>query len=400
MRLSYFIGIIGIAFSIMLLASCGGNKKQFQPKERTSSMSDQDRTKAIASKKNDLSASLDTLLYSHGVKFSIIKPTLQGDITERVSDAMALKMLEIASQNGISGLGVSPGFVMGVEISQTDRSATGTAPQKMSVSYNLTFKVMNVSTGDVYATASQQVTGVGRSFAEASLNAAASIKNTTQMQKMLQTASERIIAWYNGNLQAVKNQVEKAVGEGNYDLAIAILSSVPEQAKAAYQWASGKLPQVNKAMQHRHAAEMLSQLEGAIASAGDDYSPTVGAYLQLIPSDTPEHAKALSAYAAYEKKCEAHRIALEARAERDAQAERELKKWEGQKEHEKELAQIEADKITAKYAAKANAAATERAMRYESDQRHKGFFGKLGDRILGGFDFIGEKITEHGEEND
>lgn len=388
--------IIGIALLVMLVASCGNNSgKTFQPKERKSSLTASQRELALDKKRAELEIQLDSLLYSHGVKFSILKPKVDGeDITEDVSNALAIKMLEIASQNGISGLGTSPSFVLGVEIAQTGWKVTGTAPQKMMVDYDLTFKVMNTATGDVFGTATQQITGVGNSFEEANRNAMNSVKSTPQLQKMLQTASERIISWYNANLPALRRQVAKAEGEGKYDLAAAILSSVPDQAKAASQWASSRLPATMKAMQHQHAADMLGQLEGAIASANNEYSPEIAAYLRLIPTDTPEYVKAQQAFDAYNKRCEARITALEAKAERDAQSERELAKWREQKEHEKEMAQIEADKITAKYQAKANAAATERAMRYDSDQRRKGFWGKLGDRILGGIDAMGEKISD------
>ena len=146
--------IIGIALMAVAIMSCGGQQKQgtkFQPKERESSMSDSERKAAIAQKKAELGGlNLDTLLYSHGVKFSIVQPKVQGeDITQDIADRIVMKMLQIACQNGISGLGTNPGFVLGTEIAQTGRAATATTPQKMTVKYDLTFKVMNTVTGDV-----------------------------------------------------------------------------------------------------------------------------------------------------------------------------------------------------------------------------------------------------------
>jgi hypothetical protein len=139
---------------------------------------------------------------------------------------------------------------------------------------------------------------------------------------------------------------------------------------------------------------MLGEMEALLASSGDDFNPAVGAYFGLIPTDSPEHAKAQQLYAEYEKKCKERRADLEAKAERDEQAARELEKLKMLYDHETELADIEASKVKCKYESKANAIAMEKAMRYESDQKNKGFWGKLGDRILGGLDFFGDKVSE------
>lgn len=391
--------IIGIALMAVAIMSCGGQQKQgtkFQPKERESSMSDSERKAAIAQKKAELGGlNLDTLLYSHGVKFSIVQPKVQGeDITQDIADRIVMKMLQIACQNGISGMGTNPSFVLGTEIAQTGRAATATTPQKMTVKYDLTFKVMNTVTGDVYATATQEVMGVGNSFVEANQNFTSEIKNTPAIQKMLQTASERIIDWYNKNVQTVKNEIETAAGKGDYDLALALASSVPQQATAAFQYASSKMDELTKGLMHKKAADMLGEMTAAVASSGDDFDPSIGAYFKLIPTDAPEHAKAQELYTAYTQKCKERRDVLETKAEKDEEAAREFEKFKMMQEHETELAQIEADKMKAKYQAQAAAKAAEA-------KSSKGFWGKMGERIIGvtdraikGIDVMDEIIND------
>ena len=393
--------IIGIALMAIAIMSCGGQQQQkqgtkFAPKERTSSLTDSERKAAIAQKKAELGGlNLDTLLYSHGVKFSIVQPKVQGeDITQDIADRIVMKMLQMACQNGISGMGTNPTFVFGTEIAQTGRAATGTAPQKMTVQYQLTYKVMNAVTGDVYATATQDVMGVGSSFVEANQTFVKEIKNTPEIQKMLQIASERIIDWYNKNLQTVKNQIETAAGKGDFDLALALASSVPEQATNAFQYASSKMDELTKGLMHKKAADMLGEMTAAVASAGDDFDASIGAYFNLIPTDAPEHAKAQELYKAYTQKCKERRDVLEAKAERDEQAAREFEKFKMMQEHETELAQIECDKMKAKYQAQAAAKAAEA-------KSSKGFWGKLGERVIGvtdraikGIDVMDEVIND------
>ena len=371
------MAVLAMIFSF---AACenGGNTqtaeqstgKKFAPQERTSSMTAEERNAAIAQKKAELNVDIETLLDSRNLRISILQPIVKGDITDAVADRLSMKMLEIAAQNGISGLGTNPNIVMGAEIAQTGRAATGTASQKMTVQYELLFKVMNAVTGDVYGVSKQEVMGVGNSFEEASLNAMNEIKNTPEIQAFLNTSSERIINWYNENVVAIKNEVEKAEAEGDFDYALAILGSVPEQATVAYQYVTEKQPKTLTAMLHKHAADMLGEVETALASSGDEFNPAVSAYFSLIPTDCPEHATAQKLYAEYERKCNARRAALEAKAERDEQAARELEKLKMQYENKEALAQIEAEKYKAQVEAKATAAAAR--------NRPRGLFGALG----------------------
>ena len=376
----YFICVAIIALAV---AGCNENKgTKFAPKEKVSKLNDNERAEAIAKKRAELvPALLDTLLYSHGVRISIVEPKVKGDITPQVSHNIAVKMLEMAAQNGISGLGGTPTFVLGAEITPTGREATATAPQKMIVSFDLTFKVLNTINGTVYATSTQHVQGVGQSFEDATIQAMKSIKNTSQVQQFLSTASKRIIEWYSENLGEFKREVEGAAGNGNYALALALVESVPEQAAAAASWANERQPQLFAELKHKIASENLSALQAAIATAGDEFDPAIGGHFMLIPSDSPEFGKAQELYNNYQAGVKARRAELEARAEREAAAQRAWELEKAKMDHETELAQIEADKFVAKYQAQASAEAAKA-------QNRKGFWGSLGDRILGGIDAV------------
>lgn len=386
--MKYMYRAIAVIFIAFIVSSCGGQQKEgtkFAPNERTSALNENERKEAIAQKRSELNGlNLETLLYTHDIKFSIIEPEVQGeDITKEIANQIAVKMLQIASQNGISGLGTNPIFALGSEIVQTNRTATSTVPQKMTVQYDFTFKALNVVTGEVYATAIQTVTGVGRSFQEANQMSVREIKNTSDLQKMLQTASSRIIDWYNNHLETLKNQVAVAESKGDVELALAIVEAVPEQAANTFKYAKEVQPELLKKLKQKYAAESLSALKAAIAEANGEFSPIVAGCLQMIPEGTNEAKQAQMLYAEYEK-------AMKEKAIADNKA----KELEAQRTYEKELAQIEADKLKCKYEQMANAKALEKAMRYDSDQKNKGFWGKLGNRILGGIDYVGDKVSD------
>ena len=407
---------------LLLLAACGGDSqknsdnaapiavatkgKKFAPKKRVSSLTAEERETAIKNKIAQIDGiSIDTFLYSRGIKFGIVQPNLMGeDITQDISDRIVMKLLQISCQNGISGLGTSPYFIFGTEIMQTGRAVTATTPQKMTVQYQLTFVVKNNVTGDVYATATQDVLGVGNSFIEANQNFVKEIKNTTALQGMLKTASDRIIEWYNSNVETIKNHIESSAQQGDYGYALALAMSVPEQAPEAFKYAQSRVKELSKQFLLKKSADMLNEMIAAISAASDDFDPTIGAYFKLIPSGAAEHTRAEQIYNRYSAKCEARRKTLEDKAERDEQAARELEKISMLYAHEKEITEIEAHKITARYTAdvaiaranadarvavaNANAQGKIGAAQAKAEGKKNSLFGSIGYAISGTFDRV------------
>ena len=368
---------------------------KFAPQERVSSLTDAERGNAIARKKKEvMGMDVETLLGSNEISFSIVQPNLCGkDITQDISDRVAVKLLQIANQNGICALGTNPFFVFGADITQTGRAATGTAPQKMTVDYELTFMVMNTVTGDVYATATQQVMGVGNSFVEANQNFVNEIKNTAEVQAMLQSAGNRIVEWYEANVQSIKDQVKSASIKGEYELALAIAMSVPRQATTAYGYASSKIEDLTRGLMHKRATDMLDEMTARISSARDDFDPTIGAYFSMIPGDLPEHEMAKKIYSEYVAKCDARRKILEEKAERDEIAARELMELDMRYEQEMMLRELEVRKVTAKYtceeaARRAEANARLAEAKIKADAKKNTLFGSIGYAVSGTFDRI------------
>ena len=417
---------------LLFLAACGGDSqknsdnaaqeqapvavapkgKKFAPKKRVSSLTAEEREAAIKNKIAQIDGiSIDTFLYSRGIKFGIVQPNLMGeDITQDISDRIVMKLLQISCQNGISGLGTSPYFIFGTEIMQTGRAVTATTPQKMTVQYQLTFVVKNNVTGDVYATATQDVLGVGNSFIEANQNFVKEIKNTAALQGMLKTASDRIIEWYNSNVQTIKNHIESSAQQGDYGYALALAMSVPEQATEAFKYAQSRVKELSKQFLLKKSADMLNEMIAAISAAGDDFDPTIGAYFKLIPSGTEAHTRAEQVYNSYRAKCEARRKTLEDKAERDEQAARELEKISMQYAYEKEITEIEAHKITARYTAdvaiaranadasvavaNANAQGKIGAAQAKAEGKKNSLFGSIGYAISGTFDRVFKAVDK------
>lgn len=373
-----------VAVIICCMVSCAGNnaKKKFAPEEKTETMTVEERSKKIDDLKDKKSVDVSDLLNPRDIQISVIVPDVKGtNVSEDMGDRIAVKMLQIAAENGLSGLGVSSAFVLGAEVNQTGCEITSTAPQRMVVKYEIVYKIMNTADGSIFASCSQEITGAGASFKKADINAVSNINSNPKFQKMLSDASGKIVEWYNENLPTLKSQVEAARGDGNYALALALIRAVPQKASDAFTYASQIQSKLLEEYQAKQANENLQAMLALIASFNEDFNPEIGGYFSLIPVGSSQYKEARSEFEKYEKKCKARLTELEAKAERDSVASREMEVLKMNFEQQKELAKIEADKIVGQAEAKANAKAM-------NDSKLKGFWSRLGNRLIDGIDSI------------
>ena len=337
MKLKYLI------FATLILVSCGGNnnsnQKSFNPKDRTTvEMSESERRAAIDAKKAESGVDLNVALASNDVKLSVMPPFPKGDITEAISERIAVKLLHITTANGIGGLNNVPGFALCASMEEVDKKLTSTAPQKMVTKYSISYSVRNLVTDDVYASCEQEITGVGGSWEEATRNAVNEIENNVHIQKMLSTASEKIIAWYSENIETFKKQISTAIASNDYAYALALINSVPEEATAAFEYAASMQDEVITKFKKQNASKELIAMKQAILASDNKLSPEVYAHLSLIPTDAPEYKEALALSKEYEDKVNQQREKSEMQ-----------KISAEERKHQLEMAQFESERMMAKY---------------------------------------------------
>ena len=269
-------------------------------------------------------------------------------------------MLRIASVNGIAGINGSSPIAFAASLNPIERKATGTAPQKMLIKYELTYYVLNMDTWDVYASYATDVTGVGESFEQATRHAIAEMKNSSEIQQMIAQSEERIVSWFEANQSMLESQVNLACGNKEFAYALALLHSVPEAATSCYAWASQKQEQVLEQLKLQVAHEELAAMKDAIATAQAEYNPAVAAHLAMLPLGTPEAKEGAKLYENYMAQVDKER----------------LRKIDA--EERRHLEEIELQKLQMKYEAEANAQAAKRGSTNSSGSsfgdRAKSFF--------------------------
>jgi hypothetical protein len=314
------------------VTTSGGVK--FAPQKRVSSLTNEERERAIAQKRSEMGVDVATLVSPRSLRMTILPPAIQGDITENICEQIIMQMLCIASSNGIAGINGSSPIAFAASLHPAERYVTGSAPQRMIVKYNVTYYVLNMQTWDVYATTSSTIQGAGESFEQATSNAVFEIKNTPALQQMLAQSEKQIISWFENNIQHLTSQVNQACGRNDYAAALAILNSVPEQATKCYAWVSTRINGVSNSFKKQLAHKELSALKNAITAARAEYSPEVAAHLAMLPAGSPEAAEGARLYNAYMKQVDTERLRQISAEERRRQEELEMQKLQMQYEAE------------------------------------------------------------------
>ena len=358
------------------MSGCGNkSNNRFTPRDRTTvNMTDEDKNQAIEELKESMAISIDTLLYSKNVRMSVLPP-LSDKLTDGQTELIGVKMLQMLSQNGIGGMNNVPGFALTATITPTSTKATATAPQKFLVELNVNYSVLNTMTGDVYAICVQKISGTGDSEEQATNEAIKQIVPNNDITKMLSTASNKIINWFNDNFSTFKSQVSEAESNNNYALALALLQSVPQQASTAFTYAESRRADIENKLMRQIANSELVAMKQAIIDSNNEPSAEVYAHFSLIPPSSPYYKEATTALTKYEKDVESKRISDIAQHQANLEAER---------QQQMELAKMENSRIMAKYTAQAS----EQTIRLYLSQNAAGggFWKNLGARIIGAID--------------
>lgn len=353
--------VLIIMTAVLCLLSCGNHQNssqsnngssvvKFAPKERTSSLTDAERQTAIAQKQQETEVNIETLISPHSLRLTVLPPAITDDITDAVCEQIIMQLLRITSANGISGVNGSSPMAFALAMNPVERKVTGTVPQKMLISYDATYYILNMQTWDVYASYATQVTGVGDSFELATSSAVRELKNSSEIQQMIAQAEVNVVTWFENNIHTLQNRVTQACSSQNYAAALAVLNAVPEQAINCHKWASEQVPFVIDQLKKQVAHVELAALKDAIAMAMSEYNPAVGAHLAMLPLGTPEAEEGTRLYAQYMQQIDKERLRKLDLEERKRLEALELQKLQMQYEHEATMKEMEAQAAETKNA--------------------------------------------------
>lgn len=156
------------------------------------------------------------------------------------------KLTQIAARNGVAGNVVDERFVITANLMELTKDITPTAPPMIALTLSPTIYIGDVVTGTLYSSCQiESVKGVGNTETKAYLNA---IKNINaahpEVVRCINEGKEKIIEYYNSQIDFLLAEAESLVQSQQYDEAMARLAAVPDVCKDAYTKAVAKIGEV------------------------------------------------------------------------------------------------------------------------------------------------------------
>lgn len=382
--------ILAISTAVLLFASCGGNGKgvKYNP-----AMSNSEQEGKSGLNESSAAVSPDSMANFDGIKFSVLPPTPDSDIPEKVAEQLTNKIISIAGSNGVGGLCVNPILGIALQMDCVERSVTGTAPQKAIVKYEITLYCGNFISNEIYSSVSLPVTGVGGSFESAAFNAVSQVRENQQIKDMFRISSQKALDWYNtvGNIDKF---VDNALSRQDYALAMAILESVPVNASPEiYENAMRRNREVCDLFFQTQATQLYDSMLVAISASNGSYNPEAGAYFCLIPPNAEIYPEALKAFEEYAANITSERMdnirRMQEVEDREAAYEQQLALATLDNERYRDAMEFEIQKIKIPYEASATIEQIKADGKVaEAKAANTGGFLGLGHLWEGGFNLI------------
>ncbi|MBL0047196.1 MAG: hypothetical protein IPP32_03765 [Bacteroidetes bacterium] len=154
---------------------------------------------------------------------------------EAAKDQLKNKLSQVVTQNGMTGGLIGSRFIITPNINVLTKDIIAGPPAMNALTLEVTLFVGDGVDGKKFASKSVTVKGVGTNETKAYIEALRMIKpNDPGIMSMLEDAQKKIINYYNTSCDAIVKSAEGAASTGNYEAAIAQLTSIPDVCKACY----------------------------------------------------------------------------------------------------------------------------------------------------------------------
>ena len=325
-----------VPFCLLLLVACSGNNNgketaqapTFAPKEQPA---------AVVTKGPSIQKTDSVMSFLGQIKLHIMLPEEMPGISPNL---LQNKMSLMTSINGVGSVDASPVLCIIPTLYEKSHDITATIPSKHKINFDFTVWVANLQLGEVFASAQQDLLGIGDSEELAYNNAITSIKpSDNQWQEMLKTAQDRIIEYYNTNGDRFIKEAQGYLAVNRYEEAMLILNNIPMACGEVYDRAIDVKNQVFDQYFQNEAERLISCMKAYLGSPRDDetgFSYDFLSIYAMIPVNSKAKAEADALCAQYMKE-------LDETAQKNA--EKQLREWEAEQkrlDREAELRIMEA----------------------------------------------------------
>jgi hypothetical protein len=175
---------------------------------------------------------------SDDIKRIAISPTVPQELKKYPEASVNILKNKMKTMVALNGLSAEEGlnlFVIYPQVSVLKSDVTATTPAMFSLRLEVVFNVADYYSGNIYATSSQEVVGVGKTEMVAYNAAFQQINQRNGKYKvMLEKAKDEIMGYYNTHCDLVISKAKSLAAQRKYFDALNMLNSVPPVCRECF----------------------------------------------------------------------------------------------------------------------------------------------------------------------
>lgn len=201
------------------------------------------------------------------IALSVVMPENVEDLEVTQLSKLETKISQIVTVSGLASSGYNNNFVIYPKFAIYESNVVEGGMQNIIVvTAELSLYIKQVDNNVLFATISKPLKGSGSTKKMAITNAFSQINtNDVEFKNFIETGKLRIIAYYESRCDDIVKKSESFMKMKQYDQALGLLMSVPEEVSSCYHQIQNKAVEVYKTYQTQKCFELIQKAKTSLS---------------------------------------------------------------------------------------------------------------------------------------
>jgi hypothetical protein len=218
------------------------------------------------------------------IALSVVMPENVDGLDVSQLSKLETKISQIVTVSGLASSGYNNNFVIYPKFAIYESNIVEGGMQNITVvTAELSLFIKQVDNNLLFSTISKPLKGSGNSKETAIVNAISKIStNDSDFKTFIETGKSKIIAYYETTCVDIIKKSDSYVKMQQYDQALGLLMSVPEEVSSCYNQIQDKAIEAYKAYQTQKCSELIQNAKTTLSS--NDYVGALNILADIDPS--------------------------------------------------------------------------------------------------------------------
>jgi hypothetical protein len=218
------------------------------------------------------------------IALSVVIPENVDGLTPAQLSKLETKIIQIVTNSGLAASGYNHNFVIYPKLAVYENNVVEGGMQNITViTGELSLYVKQVDNNLLFSSVGKSLKGSGKSKEMAITNAISQIPvEYKDFQLFFETGKQKIVKYYEENCNDIQKKADTYIKLQQYEQALGLLMSIPEEVSSCYNSILDKATNVYKAYQKQKCSDQIQQAK--TKSAAMNYIDALNILAEIDPS--------------------------------------------------------------------------------------------------------------------